>query len=44
MDSSLLKILEKENICSWKRDSSNEIKPFGPIVRTLEDVKLNGYI
>ena len=44
MNSSLLKIIEKENICRWKRDSSGEIKLFGPVVRTVEDVKLNGDI
>jgi len=29
MNSSLLKIIEKENICRWERDSSSEIKLFG---------------
>jgi len=50
MNSSLLKIIEKENICRWKEtipvksNSLSKAEFFGHVVRTLEDVKLNGYI
>jgi len=39
-----IKDYRKRKYMQMKRDSSGEIKLFGPVVRTLEDVKLNRYI
>jgi len=47
---SLIKIIEKENISRWKETilvKSNSLckaEFFGPVVRTLEDVKLIKYV
>jgi len=50
MNSGLLKIIEKENICRWKETipvKSNSLckaEFFGPVIHTLEDVKLIRYV
>jgi len=44
MNWSLLKIIEKENICRWKEIAPVKSNSFGPVVRILEDVKLIIYV
>jgi len=50
MNSSLLKIIEKEIICRWKETIPVKSKSlckadfFGHVVRTLKDVKLIRYV
>jgi len=39
-----IKDYRKGKYLQMERDSSSEIKLFGPVACTFEDVKLNGYI